>query len=120
MRYQELVPVIFVIIARAAVPTDTINISWIAECRARQQGSLVNFYYNRIRGVEHKSLYSFGGYIKGTIAIARGKTKGIENIYSIQRRRNNRELRVLTLSSSNPPQIICFMGSDAEIVSPLI
>ena len=46
MRYQELVPVIFAIIARAAVPTDTINISWIAECRARQQGSLVNFYYN--------------------------------------------------------------------------
>ena len=94
MRYQELVPVIFAIIARAAVPTDTINISWIAECRARQQGSLVNFYYNQLRGVEHKSLYSFGGYIKGTIAIARGKTKGIENIYSIQRRRNNRELRV--------------------------
>ena len=74
----------------------------------------------RIRGVEHKSLYSFGGYIKGTIAIARGKTKGIENIYSIQRRRNNRELRVLTLSSSNPPQIICFMDSDAKIVSPHI
>ena len=66
--------------------------------------------------MEHKSLYSFGGYIKGTIAIGRGKTKGIENIYSIQRRRNNRELRVLTLFSSNPLQTICCTDSEAKIV----
>ena len=46
MRYQELVPVVFAITARAAVPTDMFNIFWIAGCSARQQELFVKFHCN--------------------------------------------------------------------------